>query len=146
MRKINFKLTALHVLALATQILMEDMDAEMKLEGVSAEWRRETRFGLKEISDNIGKASRCFGKARTAYERFIEPSKDRCMRDKDGRFSPQMYTDNLKDANELLRLSLLYMEKCYQDFDNVNAVFRHLRSLKGCGVLEDTDIERYRIK
>lgn len=146
MKKINFKLTMMFTMALATQLLLEDMEPELKFNGVDANWRRETRFGLGKISQNLGKALSSFNKARTAYEMFIEPSRERCMRDKETKkFNAQVYDDAQKDANEVLRLVMLYCEKCFQNFDNVNAVFKHLRSLEGMGIFTDEDIERFRM-
>lgn len=146
MRKINFKLTMMFTMALATQLIMEDMEPDLKFEGVDANWRRETRFGLQEISKNLDKAVRSFAKARAAYERFIEPSRNKCMKDKEtGKFSVQNHDDNMRDANEIIRLLMLYCDRCFLYFDNVNSVFTHLRSLKGQDIFTDEDIERFRM-
>lgn len=133
-------------MSLAAQILMEDMDTTLRFTGVDAAWRRETKFGLGEINKNITKAVRDFNKARTAYDTFIEPSRTKCLTDKKtGKFNVLDNDDNMRDANEMLRLLLLYYDKCFQDFDNVNAVFKYLRSLKGQGAFTDADVERFRI-
>lgn len=146
MKKINFKLTMMFTMALAAQLLLEDMEPELKFNGVDANWRRETRFGLGEISKNLGKALSSFNKARTAYEMFIEPSRERCMRDKEtGKFSVQNHDDNMRDANELIRMAMLYYDRCFLDFANVNAVFKFLRELPGQDIFTDEDIERFRM-
>lgn len=146
MEKLNFKLTILITMSLAAQLLMENLDQEIKYMIEDYEWRRETRFGLGAINKNLNKASEYFNKARTAYERFLEPSRTRCLKDKKtGKFSVQFHDDNMRDANEMLRLEMLYYDKCFQNLDNVNAVFKFLRSLEGQGIFTDEDIEQFRM-
>lgn len=50
-----------------------------------------------------------------------------------------------EESNELARLILLYADKS-ADVDNVNKVFKHLRSLPGEGIITEELLDRFRLK
>lgn len=50
-----------------------------------------------------------------------------------------------EESNELARLILLYADKS-ADTDNVNAIFKHLRELKGEDIITDEVLDFFRLK
>lgn len=143
--KLNSILTIALTLPLASRLLMEYADAEMRLEGVDAEWRRETRFGLGEMNKNLDKALGYLGKAKAAYDRFIEPSRDKCLRDeKTHKFDVKMHDEGMKDANETIRLHMLHYDRSYQNPENTKKIFDFLESLESQGIFTNKDTEQFK--
>lgn len=53
----------------------------------------------------------------------------------------QLYQE---ESNELARLVLLFVEKCAENDDNRDAVFKFLRDLNnGCNIIQEKDIARF---
>lgn len=51
------------------------------------------------------------------------------------------------EANELIRLLLLYIDRVSLEPDNYPKIFRYIRSLKSCGVVTEEDLDFfYRMK
>lgn len=136
-RKLNFLLTATFVSALATRLMMEDLTDRTPLK---EDFKMKTKWALGEIEKKLSACVKLFD---TYVHPFIIGE---LKNDTTREFDPLKYDDNLRDANELCRLQLLYWDKCFQNFDNVNETFKFLRSLEGMGVFTEKDIEHYRLR
>lgn len=51
-----------------------------------------------------------------------------------------------QDYNEICRLMLLWIDRCDNDDDAKNSIFKALRELPTTGIFEESDIDRFRLK
>lgn len=138
-RKMNFILTILVNSASATQIVMEQFDSMIVDKNEEKQWRQERKKAFNEIRA-------CAQKMRSLYERFILPDLIGSMKTKEGKFDVCKYDDNMRDANELVRLMLWHWEKCFASYENVDKVFGFYESLSGSGIFTKEEIEKFKIK
>lgn len=103
------------------------------------QWRQERKKAFNEIRA-------CAQKMRSLYERFILPDLIGSMKTKEGKFDVCKYDDNMRDANELVRLMLWHWEKCFASYENVDKVFGFYESLSGSGIFTKEEIEKFKIK
>lgn len=139
-KKANSKLTIMYVLALATNLVRNDVDRDLEHEECREEWKLETRLGLRKILSCVKDARTALRKANAAYERFIEPEKDRCIH------SAEVYDGVSSDGNETVQLLMLYWDRCYRNIDNVYKIFAYIRSLPSSGMFDEEDINHFKLK
>lgn len=51
-----------------------------------------------------------------------------------------------EDANELLRLDLLFIDRAALDLDHANSIFKYIRSLPSSGIISEKEIARFNFK
>lgn len=50
------------------------------------------------------------------------------------------------DANELLRLDMLFIDRAARDLDNANLIFKYIRSLPSYEIISEKEIARFEFK
>ena len=136
-RKLNFLLTISFVSSLATRLMLEDVEGRMPLKD---DFRQQVKFALGKIIKNTGES-------KNLYDTVIHPFiVKEFFNNETKAFEPEKYDDNMADANECCRLLLLYWDKCFNNLDNVNAVFKFLRELPSAEIFDESDIEHYKLR
>lgn len=102
------------------------------------------------------KGSRFQQKKKQNYNKFIAKVNealrwfDEAMEDDyiEGANGSNFQYDKMRfEANELIRLLLLYVDRVSLNPDNYPLIFQYIRSLKSCGVVKEEDLDWfYRIK
>ena len=65
--------------------------------------------------------------------------------DDDGKGNPDAVDSFNEDANEIIRLILLYIDRTARNSGNSDIVFDTLNKLSSCGMFRETDIEKYHL-
>lgn len=122
----NIQTNLMYILMRSVEILIYNIDKGLRYERRS--FSEKKRKQLMEISSLIGR---------------LKDEFDRLEKD---------YTDTLtvegldilrRDANEHLRLMLLYIDRCSTDKDNSDALFKFLRSLKSDGIIGEEELNNF---
>lgn len=130
----------------ASRVEKEYQRAEMKGTG-DARVRKNDRQWISTLKRAYKNMLQGMEGVRRQYTHFIEPQLNKVFFDKDTKvYNAEQYDDHLSDANELARLSLLYFDKAFQSYDNVEKVFGFLNTLEGGGVMEKEDYKRYELR
>jgi len=138
-KKLDMLMTIMYTGALSNVLLLEELSRQLERQGGFDKYVRERKKLFNQIREHA--------KAMRVLYTKLEPDYDLAFTDKEnGKYSAKSYDDNMRDANELCRLMLLYWDKCFQSEKNMNLVFAHLRRLKGMGTFTDCDIEKFRLK
>lgn len=141
-RKNNNLLTVTFVMASALRLMFEELCDSTT--GMDERFREDSKKAYKKIAANV---TECVN----LHDNVIEPYIQRCLSEKDKEsgkvvYDVESYQSHQMDANEACRLMLLYWDRCFNNFDNVNKAFASIRELPSCGIFSEEDIERYRLK
>lgn len=126
---LGWEVSVLHILLQATDVLIEDID--MQLRAQSASFRQDKKMHFKNYS-------RCLEQARCYLEKF---GLDTSCWEAVGK-DPHRYSNIIADANELIRLILLYVDRAHTE-EGYYDIFRHLRALPENGIFPEKFIGRF---
>lgn len=126
---LSWLVNVLHLMLQATTVLVEDIDQQLKVQG--------NRFH-KEKKQYIKNYARCVEQARYWMEKFGLDTSCWEAVGEDGR----AYSNVIADANELIRLVMLYTDRAHTE-DGYYNIFRYLRSLPENGVFPEWYISRF---
>lgn len=129
---LGWKVNVLYVLTAAVDVLVNDVDRDLKKIGTSFDKEKKRTFGryAKSVRDCAYWVDR-LGIDETVWRASGE--------------SARRYDGFLADARELLRLILLYVDRSHSE-DGFYRIFRFLRSLPENGLFAEEDIARFEFK
>lgn len=116
----------------ATMLIMRDVKTRLLNNG--GVMRQEVK---KDFNDLLKAVDRVL-----YLEEKFDAAVTRTMGDRVG----DEYEMWMEDYNELARLVLLWVEKCDNDAEKKNAVWKLLNGMEGIGVFSQDDIDRFRLK
>lgn len=126
---LNWLINVLHLMLQATTVLVEDIDQQLHAQG--SRFHREKKQYIKNYA-------RCLEQAIYWMDKFGLDSSCWKAVGEDGR----AYSNIIADANELIRLVMLYTDRAHTD-DGYYKIFRFLRSLPEGGVFPEWYIARF---
>ena len=125
----EWSVNVLHLMLQATTILVEDIDQQLRVQGNA--FHREKKMYIKNYA-------RCIEQARGWMEKF---GLDTSCWDAVGEDS-KAYTNVIADANELIRVILLYVDRAHSD-NGYYEIMRYLRSLPENGLFPEKYVARF---
>ena len=153
-RKLNHLLTLSLNYVEAAMLFLEDFSQRVEKEYKRAEqkgtgdpkvrkndrdWISRLKLSYKQINNHLSGIQK-------QYTHYFEPQLNKVFMDKETKeYDVQSYDDHMSDAYELARLGMIYFEKAYLSKPNADAVFILLDSMKGVGVMEQSDYARYNL-
>lgn len=137
-KRLNFLLTTMMMCATATQMILEDFDSRFRDKTAEAAWRHTHKMALSQIRKNI---EGC----RKLYDQYFQRDLDK-MFTKSGSYDVTSYDNHQMDAQEVCRLLLLYVDRCFYNFDNGAKVFDFIEGLPSGDIFIKEDIEHYKMK
>ncbi len=130
-KKLSVIINSIYMMSLSMDLMIRVADRMMRKEG--ATFRREKR----QIFSRFMKA------VNTACILQEELSQDIYREDEKHNFkNVQTWQD---EANELARLILLYADRS-ANIDEVSSIFKHIRSLPGEGIVDESMLESFYLK
>lgn len=128
---LGWAVNVLYMMIQASTVLIEDIDQQLQARGTH--FRQDKKLAFKNYS-------RCIEDARRWMERFgLDTSCwDAVKQD------PRAYSNVIADANELIRLVMLYVDRAHSE-DGYYKIFRFLRELPGNGLFPDWYIGRFQM-
>lgn len=131
-RIITSEINTLYLVALAMDRLMMDFERRMRI--AHQEFRRDKKYQFRQIMDGIQRAYR-------AFQLLNDDIEHSCV---------SRGWDVLdcwaEEALEIVRLLLLYDDRCGKSITNRDAVFKMLREMEGDGVITEEALSRFYLK
>lgn len=126
------EINTLYLVSLAMDRLMMDFERRMKASG--QEFRRDKKFQFNQIIKGIQMAFRAFQVLNVDIEHSAE--------DKGWEVLDAWYEESL----EIVRLLLLYDDRCGKSLTNRDNLFKYLRGMEGDGVITEEVLKRFYLK
>ena len=126
---LGWEVSILHVMLQAVDVIIEDIDQQLHAQ--SASFRQDKKMYFKHYQ-------RCIEQARGYLEKFGLDTSCWEAVGKDSR----RYSNIIADANEMVRLILLYVDRSHTE-ENYYNIFRFLRSLPENGIFPERFIGRF---
>ena len=126
---IDFEANTLYIIARAMEILIYDIDKRLNYH--RRRFDEDKRKLFAHITDYIDKLKEKFDKLEKDYTYNLNTTD---------------YDTMNRDANELVRLILLYGDKCSCDRENSEDLFQLLKFMSGKNVVKDDDLKRFYLK
>lgn len=138
--KANHILTAMCISATATQSFLEDFATYFEDREDKSNWRFSRKQAAKKITESLESA-------RTNFAHYFQADMNKTFSDKGKKeFNDKAYDRHQEDANEICRLMMLYMDRCWADPKSANEIIAHLESMPSKGFFDTKSIEHYRVK
>lgn len=84
---------------------------------------------------------------RKQYQHYVMPIFNKVFFDKEvNKYDVESYDDHQSDCNELAHLVLRYFDVAFLNKSNADAVIELMKSMKSCGVMEDSDFNHYNFR
>ena len=153
-RKLNHLLTLSLNHIEAAMLFLEDFSQRVEKEYKRAEQkgtgdpkvRKNDRDWISRLKLSYKQMNNHLSGIQKQYTHYFEPQLNKVFMDKETKeYDVQSYDDHMSDAYELARLGMIYFEKAYLSKPNADAVFILLDSMKGAGVMEQSDYARYNL-
>ena len=139
-RMLNYILTAMCNCASATQQFLLDFCSFFEDTKAESNWR----FQRAKAANDILKAGE---KMASLHAQFFQSDMNKVFTDRGAKEFDVVACDNhTKDAQEVCRLLMLYIDRCWGDEDAANKVIACLESLPTGHIFNDEDIERFRMR
>lgn len=139
-RMLNYILTAMCNCASATQQFLLDFCLFFEQQKEESNWR----FSRAKAANDILRAGE---KMMSLHAQFFQSDMNKVYTDHgEKEFDSQQCDNHTKDAQEVCRLLMLYIDRCWGNEDAANKVIACLESLPTGNIFEDKDIERFRMK
>lgn len=129
---LEWSVNVLHLMLQATMVLVEDIDMQLHIQGNA--FHREKKKHIKNYA-------RCIEQARGYMEKF---GLDTSCWEAVGEDS-KAYTNVIADANELIRLILLYVDRAHCE-NGYYDIMRSLRAMPENGLFPESYISRFNFK
>lgn len=130
----DIKVNLMHLVARALDILVTDTVNTLRDGGY--EWQRESKQAFKRYV-------KCVEDSCYWFEKAIEDEVEDAVANSGEGW--ELYDSYLEDANEIVRLLLLYMDRSH-DLSNRDKIFRFIREIPEQGLFTDEEIDRFRMK
>lgn len=139
-RMLNYILTAMCNCATATQNFLVDFCSYFEKSNQESKWRHSRK---KAANDILKGAERI----QSLHAQFFQEDMNKVHTDHGKKeFDYKAFDNHQEDSNELCRLIMLYIDRCWGDEKAANKVVACLESLPTGNIFSDDDIERYRLK
>lgn len=129
---LSAEINTLYLMSLAMDRMMLDFERRMK--AVHQEFRRDKKYQFKQMMDGINRAYRAFQVLNDDIEHSCDTK---------GWDVLDAWAD---EANEIIRLLLLYDDKAGRNIGNRDKIFSFIRSLEGDGVITEDVLQRFYLK
>lgn len=139
-RMLNYILTAMCNCASATQQFLLDFCAFFEDTKAESNWR----FQRAKAANDILKAGE---KMASLHAQYFQNDMNKVYTDHGKKdFDVESCDNHTKDAQEVCRLLMLYIDRCWGDEKAANKVIACLESMPTGHIFEDEDIERFRMR
>jgi hypothetical protein len=139
-RMLNYILTAMCNCASATQQFLLDFCAFFEDTKAESNWR----FQRAKAANDILKSGE---KMASLHAQFFQSDMNKVFTDHGKKkFDVESCDNHTKDAQEVCRLLMLYIDRCWGDEDAANKVIACLEGLPTGHIFEEEDIERFRMR
>lgn len=154
-QKMNHLLTMCLNSIEVAMLFLEDFSSRVEKEykkadmtgGGDARVRKADRNWIMSLKKANKEMTRCIDGARRQYNHFVMPILNKVFFDKERKeYDVEMYDDHQSDAMELAHLVLKYFDVAYLNKSNSDAVIGLMRSMKSCGVMEESDFNHYNFR
>lgn len=139
-RMLNYILTAMCNTATATQMFLEDFCPFFENSKNENKWRHERKRAASEIVKSSERME-------TLYSTYFQSDMNKVHTDRGSKpFDAEAYDNHARDAYEVCRLLMLYIDRCWGDDAAANKVFAFLERMPTGNIFTNKDVERYRMK
>ena len=139
-RMLNYILTAMCNTATATQMFLQDFCSFFEKTKEESNWR----FARKKAANEICKSAE---RIEALHAQYFQNDMNKVYTDHGNKaFDAEACDNHSKDAYEVCRLLMLYIDRCWGDEEAANKVIACLEGLPTCNIFEDEDIERFRMR
>lgn len=126
------EINTLYLVSLAMDRLMMDFERRMKASG--QEFRRDKKFQFRQIIDGVQRAYRAFQVLNEDIEHSCESK------------GWEVIDAWSEEGLEIVRLLLLYDDRCGKSLTNRDNLFKYLRGMEGDGVITEEVLKRFYLK
>lgn len=153
--KINHLLTMCLNCIDASMLFLEDfaqrVEKEYKIADLKGTGDPRVRKADRNWIANLKKANKAIFNnidgARKQYQHYVMPIFNKVFYDKDvKKYDVGMYDDHQSDCSELAHLVLRYFDVAFMNKGNADAVIGLMKSMKSCGVMEESDFNHYNFR
>ena len=139
-RMLNYILTAMCNTATATQMFLQDFCSFFEKNKEEQKWRHERKRAAGEIAKNAERIE-------SLHAQFFQADMNKVFTEHGKRdFDSEAYENHDRDAYEVCRLLMLYMDRCWGDENAANKVIACLEGMPTGNIFTEKDIERYRMR
>ena len=139
-RMLNYILTAMCNTATATQMFLQDFCSFFENKKAENKWRHERKKAASEITKSAERIE-------SLHAQFFQEDMNKVHTDHGNKpFDVEAYDNHARDAYEVCRLLMLYIDRCWGDENAANKVIACLEGMPTGNIFTDKDIERYRMK
>lgn len=139
-RMLNYILTAMCNTATATQMFLEDFCSFFEQTKEESKWRFERKKAANEICKNAERIE-------SLHAQYFQADMNKVFTDHGKKdFDCEAYDNHDRDAYEVCRLLMLYIDRCWGDEAAANKVIACLEGMPTGNIFTDKDIERYRMR
>lgn len=126
----------MYIMSRAIEILIADIDKKLKETSHKYYFDLEKKSQFAEVFKDIEQFNRDYYKIE---QQFVNGTRDGNKNTVDWK----VYDQFRDDANELIRLSLLFGDRCSNSQRKVEGLFRYIKAMSSKGILKDEDLERF---
>ena len=154
-QKVNHLITMALNCIDASMLFLEDfaqrVEKEYKIAELKGTGDPRVRKADRNWIANLKKANKAMLNniegARKQYQYYVMPIFNKVFYDKDvQKYDVEMYDDHQSDCNELAHLVLRYFDVAFLNKANADAVIELMKSMKSCGVMEESDFNHYNFR
>ena len=137
---LNYILTAMCNTATATQMFLQDFCSFFEKTKEESKWRFERKKAANEISKSAERIE-------SLHAQFFQEDMNKVYTDHGKKeFDVESYDNHDRDAYEVCRLLMLYIDRCWGDENAANKVIACLEGMPTGNIFTEKDIERYRMR
>lgn len=154
-QKVNHLLTMALNCIDASMLFLEDfaqrVEKEYKIAELKGTGDPRVRKADRTWIGNLKKANKAMMNnidgARKQFQHYVMPIYNKVFYDKEVKqYDVEMYDDHQSDCTELAHLVLRYFDVAFLNKSNADAVIELMKSMKSCGVMEESDFNHYNFR
>ena len=154
-QKVNHLLTMALNCIDASMLFLEDfaqrVEKEYKIAELKGTGDPRVRKADRTWIGNLRKANKAMlnniDGARKQFQHYVMPIYNKVFYDKEVKqYDVEMYDDHQSDCTELAHLVLRYFDVAFLNKSNADAVIELMKSMKSCGVMEESDFNHYNFR
>ena len=154
-QKVNHLLTMALNCIDASMLFLEDfaqrVEKEYKIAELKGTGDPRVRKADRTWIGNLKKANKAMINniegARRQFQHYVMPIYNKVFYDKEVKqYDVEMYDDHQSDCSELAHLILRYFDVAFLNKSNADAVIELMKSMKSCGVMEESDFNHYNFR
>ena len=138
--RVNYMLTLMYTFLNAGMTLMTRSEMVLGQLVGGKDWRFERKKAASEITKSAERIE-------SLHAQFFQSDMNKVFTDHGKKdFDSEAYDNHEKDAYEVCRLLMLYIDRCWGDENAANKVIACLEGMPTGNIFTDKDIERYRMR